>query len=262
MSFSVKKDTDMYEQVQRPININNSLFNPKPKGVFSFTSANGTFTNSTTFGTVRYNSSNPYNPIYHSTTWSILLPRKTNSAWVGFTTTKTGNESVPAYNNQIATSPSCPTNLSLGNLVFFNISPNNIPYTSNFTISTSPSTFRLTLINFTGDSPTPITATESNSLNISKVPVLFPDNRLVEYLPPECYYSNNTRYFNSFWNGDSWAGIDGDRTNFMTTGVYLTQRIENNLEVSYLNVDFQVVWNGISTTTLALPYGSGVIYMY
>jgi hypothetical protein len=254
----------MYEQIQRPISVNNSLYNPEPKGVFSFASTDGTFTNSATFGKKFYNPNNPYNPIYHSTTWSIRLPKKINSAWVGFTTTVMFSTTNNAnFTNEIATALGCPKNLSLGNLVFFNITPNNIPFTGNRTISNQVS-YTLDLINYLTDGTlSPITATDSNSLNVSKVPVLFPDNRLVEYLPPEGYYDDSFS-FNTFWNtgsGNQWFG--SDTAGFMTTGVYLTQIIENNLEVSYLNVDFQIVWNGVVKDSLnSIPRGSGVIYMY
>jgi hypothetical protein len=230
--------------------IKNTIIQPIPQkeslGSLTFSSSDGSFSNQNTFGTRPYNAENPYNPIYHSTVWSLQLPSNSTHAWVGLETTRDDNTSITVK------TPECPVASDSKSypFSFYKIySDGSSAVTSTFAKVTSGApVYSITLIDQITSS------TVNNSLNLPALSYKFPDNRVIQYIPPICNYASPELTSSSiFWGGKLISALENQH--FFCKNIYI-QTIRNT---SYLKIEFQMIYG---TNSSSFPEGEGIIFMY
>jgi hypothetical protein len=219
---------------------------PSTLGSFTFTDASGTFSNASTFGTVFYNASHPYNPTYHTTTWTLPLPKNYNTAWVGLQILGSSSAYFPTL---IATMPGTPSVIPTTGTNFYQFyyipQKNYSPFSATFFTTTGLAQGVCLLTPF----ETIPLATINNSLGqtLANTTLTFPDGRTVNYLPPQIYYFPNGAQTSAGWSsiGQSY---------FYMSNMYLS----TTRTVTSLNIEFSVIYDAPFLS--AFPSGSGIIY--
>lgn len=227
--------------------IENLGSDPMAQNVFGFNSvANGNFTNSTRFGTIAYSPDSPYNPDYHTTTYTVALPNNPTSAWVGLSVI--GGETTRASLVGAPVSSFSPSGAQTdAALTYYYIpSDSNTRVASFMAGGTAVYSY---LLDFSSIS------TINNTLGSTKKTYVQNDGRTVQYLPPVCLYTSGPNTgIGAYYASLAWGYNTVQSNN--ARAVITDMKFTNVGGVTYLRIDWQQIYNSLGS---ALPYGEGVV---